>query len=162
MNCKQRLETYLRENDIIYHIQHDTSAYTAQEVAWRDHVPGKLLAKVVIVIADDKPVMLVLPALERVYLPEVARVLGAEVVRLANEEELAREFPDCELGAMPPFGNLYNIPVYVDKALSGNYFIFFQPGTHIDTMSLAYDDFARLVHPVVAEFSLDEALDFAW
>lgn len=162
MNCKEKLEAYLHANHVIYHIQHHPTSFTAQEVAWRDQIPGKLLAKVVLVIADEKPVMLVLAAPDRVYMPEVARVLGAAEVRLAREEEIAVFFPDCQLGAMPPFGNLYNIPVYVDKELSEDYFIFFQAGTHTETISLAYDDYARLVHPAVAEFSLDEAMHYVW
>lgn len=162
MNCKEKLEAYLHENDVTYHVQRHPTVYTAQELAWRDHIPGKLVAKVVIVIAGGEMVMLVLPAPYRVYLPEVARILEAREIRLAHEEEIAGAFPDCELGAMPPFGNLYNIPVYVDRSLADDYFIFFQAGTHTDTMTVAFDDFVHLVHPVIAEFSFDEAVYQAW
>jgi Ala-tRNA(Pro) deacylase len=110
------------------------------------------------VFADDRPIMLVLPATERVYLPEVARLLHAKEVRLAEEREFASTFSDCELGAMPPFGNLYNLPVYVDAALAHEEYIYFQAGSHTDTMSVRYGDFAHLVQPVVLRLTLHELL----
>jgi Ala-tRNA(Pro) deacylase len=154
MQCKERLETYLRENQVAYQVQHHPLAYTAQEVAESEHVPGKLLAKVVMAFADEAPLMLVLPADYRVQ-PETARAaLGAETVRLAHEEEFADTFPDCEIGAMPPFGNLYGVPVVVDQALAEDETIVFQAGTHRDTMSTKYADFARLAKPRVARFAM--------
>src|SRR2546422_11514528 len=107
MDCKETLENYLRESRVAYQVQHHPRAVTAQEVAASEHISGKLLAKVVMVMAGGRLVMLALPAPERVYLPEVARVLGAREVRLADEKEFADAFPGCEVGAMPPFGNLY-------------------------------------------------------
>ncbi len=153
MNCKDRLEAYLRENKVPFQVQHHPVAYTAQEIAASEHVPGKMLAKVVVVFADGKMVMLALPAPYRVDLAKAAGVLGAKAVRLAHEEEFAAAFPDCEVGAMPPFGNLYGLPVYVDKALAEDETIVFQAGTHTDTVSLKYADFQRLVKPSVAEFA---------
>jgi Ala-tRNA(Pro) deacylase len=155
VNCKDRLEAYLRENQVPYNIHHHPTAYTARDVAAQEHILGWLLAKVVIVIADGRMSMLVLPAPEHVHLPEVARVRGAREVRLADEREFATAFPDCEVGAMPPFGNLYNMPVFVDTTLAAEETIFFQAGTHTDTMSMKYADFARLVKPTVIPFSLE-------
>lgn len=151
MSCKEKLETYLRDNKVPYQVQHHALAYTAQEVAASEHVPGKMLAKVVMVKADGKMVMLVLPAPERVNLAQVSAVLGAKDVSLATEAEFAGLFPDCEVGAMPPFGNLYGVPVYVDKELAEDDVIVCQDGTHTDTLSLKYADFERLVKPKVAD-----------
>src|SRR5690242_15747349 len=118
MKCKDKLETYLREKGVAYELQHHPKVFTAQDVAASEHIPGRLLAKVVMVIADGRNIMLVLPAPEHAYIPEAAGVIGAKEIHLAEEKDLRAIFPDCELGAMPPFGNLYNLPVYVDSALA--------------------------------------------
>lgn len=152
MDCKERLENYLRENKVPYQTQHHAQVFTAQEVAASEHVPGKLVAKVVMAIADGKLVMLVLPAPQHVDLAKAAEAVGAREIRLAREEEYEKSFPDCQVGAMPPFGNLYGIPVYVDETLTSDPYIVFQAGTHTDTMSLRYADFARLVEPKIAKF----------
>ena len=152
MNCKERLESYLRENKVPFQVVHHPLAYTAQEVAAAEHVPGKMLAKVVIAFVNGKMVMLSLPAPWRVNLDKAAAALGVKEIRLAHEEEFAAAFPDCEVGAMPPFGNLYDVPVYVDKALTEDDTIVFNAGTHTDTISMKYADFERLVKPIVAEF----------
>lgn len=154
MQAKERLEAYLRENGVAYESRHHPLAYTAQEVAAAEHVPGKMLAKVVIAKADDRMVMLALPAPYRVDFGKLKGVLGAKEVRLAREEEFADLFPDCEVGAMPAFGNLYNLPVYVDKALAEDEKIVMQAGTHTDTIALSYADFQRLVSPTVGEFAV--------
>jgi Ala-tRNA(Pro) deacylase len=153
MLCKDRLESYLRENHVPYQVQHHARAVTAQEIAASEHIPGKMLAKVVLVKADDNIVMLALPASYRVHEARLPEVLGAQDARLAREDEFASSFPDCEVGAMPPFGNLYGVPVLVDRALAEDDTIVVQAGTHTDTLSLKYSDFARLVEPRVAEFS---------
>lgn len=158
MKSKLKLESYLRENGVAYETQHHPQAFTAQEVAASEHISGRVLAKVVMVIADGKPNMLVLAAKEHVYLPEVARLLQANEARLAEESEFAPLFPDCEVGAMPPFGNLYNLPVYVDADLTMEERIYFQAGSHTDTMSMRYGDYARLVRPTVARLTLHELL----
>jgi len=154
MNSKDKLETYLRDNKIPYQVQHHPLAYTAQDVAASEHIPGKMLAKVVMVVADGKMVMLALPAPKRVDLAKVGATLGAKDVRLAGEEEFGVLFPDCEVGAMPPFGNLYGLPVCVDQALAEDEVIVFRAGTHTDTMSVKYADFERLVKPTVADLGL--------
>ena len=153
MTCNKRLEAYLREQQAPYEAQHHRPAYTAQDVAATEHIPGKFMAKVVVVFADDAPVMLVLPASHRIDLAHVGAAIGARSVFFAGEGELAATFPDCEVGAMPPFGNLYKLPVYVDRALAEDATIVFQAGTHTDTISMAYADYARLVKPIVVEFA---------
>jgi Ala-tRNA(Pro) deacylase len=154
MNCKHRLEGYLRENAIPYQTQHHARAITAQEVAATEHVPGKMFAKTVMVTADEETaIMLVLPAPYHVNPEKAAAAVGTREVHLAEEERFAETFPDCEVGAMPPFGNLYDVPVYVDKTLAEDETIVFRAGTHTDTMSVIYADFERLVEPTLAEFA---------
>ncbi len=153
MGCKEDLEAYLRENKVPFQIQHHAVAYTAQEVAAAEHVPGRMLAKVVVLFGDGKLAMFVLPAPSRVELDKAAGILGAKDVRLAHEEEFAERFPGCEVGAMPPFGNLYDMPVYADKSLVDDETIVFEAGTHTDTMSMTYKDYERLVKPTIAEFA---------
>ncbi len=150
MKCRERLEAYLQENAVPYEIQHHPVAYTAQRVADSEHLSGKLLGKVVLVVADEKLLMLVLPAPARVDWTRVAEAVGTDEVRLAHESEFARTFPDCEVGAMPPFGNLYGLPVYLDQDLAANEKLFFQAGTHDETFSIRYADFARLAQPRIA------------
>src|ERR671918_2053880 len=145
MRHKERLETYLRENRVEFQVQPHPPAYTAQEVAATEHVPGRMFAKVVMAMVNGNLTMLVLQAPDAVDLQKVANALGANEVRLAAEDEFAPRFPDCEVGAMPPFGTLYNLPMYVDPALAANETIVVQAGTHTDTISVHYADFARLV-----------------
>ena len=153
MTCKDRLEAYLRDNRVAFHLQHHPLAYTAQEVAASEHIPGKFLAKVVMVVADGKSALLALPATHRIDLDEARHVLGTQSVRLADENELAKAMPDCDVGAIPPFGNLYGLSVYVDKSLAEDKTIIFQAGTHTDTISVKYADFERLVRPTIARFA---------
>jgi Ala-tRNA(Pro) deacylase len=153
MKGMERLQAYLRERQVPFQVQHHPRAYTAQRVAAAEHVSGKLVAKVVMVVADGKLAMLVLRAPDRVDLDKAARALGAATARLATEAEFADAFPDCEVGAMPPFGNLYGFEVLVDRALAEDELIIFPAGTHTDTISLAYQDFERLVAPRVADLA---------
>jgi Ala-tRNA(Pro) deacylase len=146
------LEAYLREKQVPFDVRHHPRAITAQEVAASEHVPGKMLAKTVMVLADGKMVMLALPAPHQVDVDKAGKVLGGEV-RLAKEEEFENTFPDCEVGAMPPFGNLYEVPVYVEAALAEDETIVFRAGTHTDTMSLSYADFEKLAEPTISEFA---------
>ena len=149
MKCRERLEAFLQENSVPYQIQHHPLAYTAQRVADSEHLPGKLLGKVVLVVADGKLAMLVVPAPARVDWLKVAEAVGTDEVRLAHESEFAKAFPDCEVGAMPPFGNIYGLPVFVDEEIASLETAHFQAGTHVETISLRYADFARLVGPKV-------------
>ncbi len=153
MKCRERLEQYLRENGVGFEIMAHSQAYTMQEVAAALHVPGRQVAKVVIVRAEGEMAMLVVPAPCRLDFAQVRTLLGAKKISLAKEEEFADLFPDCAAGAMPPFGNLYNMPVYVDQALVEEASIVFRIGTHRHTMKIAYADFARLAQPTVGEFA---------
>lgn len=153
MSCKQRLEDYLRERGVPYTTHHHARAITAQEVAAAEHVPGKMFAKTVMVVAGDVLAMLVLPAPMHVNSDKAARALGADSARLAGEDAFDRTFADCEVGAMAPFDNLYGVPVYVDEALARDEEIVFRAGTHTDTMTLSYADFERLVAPEVIGFA---------
>jgi prolyl-tRNA editing enzyme YbaK/EbsC (Cys-tRNA(Pro) deacylase) len=129
MQCKDRLESYLRGNEVPFQVQHHVRAFTAQEIASTEHIPGKLVAKVVMVIANGKTVMLALPASHRVDLAAVRTYLEAADVRLAHESEFAETFPDCEVGAMPPFGNLFGVPVR-GRHVSGRGRHHRRPGRH--------------------------------
>lgn len=153
MNCKRKLEDYLREHGVPYGGHHHARAITAQEVAAVEHVPGEMFAKTVMVFADGELAMLVLPAPSHVNPERAADALGVGAVRLAGEDTFEATFPDCEVGAMPPFGNLYGVPVYVDEALAEDEEIIFRAGTHTDTMTVAYADFERLVAPKVIAFA---------
>ena len=150
-SCKSRLEQYFRENHVEYTLEHHPQAFTARGVAASEHVTPARVAKTVIIRADGKLVMVVLPASEDIYVPGLASALGAEYVRLADENEFGPTFPDCEVGAMPPFGNLYGLPVYVDATLGNFETIRFEAGTYTDTMCVKYVDFVRLVNPRVVD-----------
>lgn len=149
----ERLEHYLREHAVAFQVQNHPTTYTAGEVATVEHIPGKMVAKSVIGFADGKTVMLVLPSTYLVDYKKAAHALEAAEFELANEEDLASLFPDCEIGAMPPFGNLYQMPVYVDTSLTTDETIVFPAGSHTETMSLHYADFAQLVQPAVLDFA---------
>lgn len=153
MNCQQRLEQYLRENGASFEVMTHAQVYTMQEVAAALHVSGKQVAKVVMVKAGGKMVMLVVPAPSRLNFAQLRTVLGVKKVGLAKEEEFGPLFADCVTGAMPPFGNLYDLPVYVDQALTEEADIVFRIGTHRHTMKVAYADFSRLAQPTVGEFA---------
>ncbi len=152
MDCRTRLITYLVQHNVDVDVREHEEAFTAQRVAASGDIPGWGFAKVVIVVADGALRMLVLPAPERVDLDVVALTLGVRDVRLAKESEFAGAFPDCELGAMPPFGNLYGIPVIADTTLAAHERIAFEAGTHKVTMAIRWVDYARLVHPEIVDF----------
>jgi Ala-tRNA(Pro) deacylase len=153
MSCKERLTTSLERAAVPYEFHHHPRAYTAQEVAEREHVPGNQVAKVVMILANERLAMLVTRATDQVDLSKAARVLEANDAQLAHEGDFAAVFPDCEVGAMPAFGNLYGLPVVVDRALSSNEEILSQAGTHADTVKVRYQDFQRLVHPLIADIT---------
>jgi Ala-tRNA(Pro) deacylase len=154
MQCRERLEAWFREQRVSFDRQQHSEAFTAQQVAAAEHISGYWVAKVVMAVADGMLAMLVLPAPHRVDLVRLKGVLRAGSVRLAREEEFANLFPDCETGAMPPFGNLYGVPVYVDVRLAQDPHIVFNAGTHRETMRIAYADYERLARPDVADFAV--------
>lgn len=153
MDCKERLEAYFREQGVEYQVQQHPPAYSSQEVAATERVTGWRFAKVVMDVAEGDLVMMVLAAPQEVDTNKVEYGLGGREFRLAKEEEFAYKFPDCEVGAMPPFGNLYGVPVYVDPKLAEDEAIVFEAGTHTETMSVKYADFQKLVKPSVLEMA---------
>jgi Ala-tRNA(Pro) deacylase len=153
MSISAKLQKFLDEHQVKYHVLRHHETYTAPEIAAALHVPGKELAKVVIVKADHEFLMAVLPANFRVNLRELAQATGADKVELATEGEFQNLFPDCEVGAMPPFGNLYDLPVYVDVSLTEDKEIVFEAGSHREAIKMTYADFERLVHPKVIRFA---------
>lgn len=150
----QRLKEFLDSNHVKYVTMQHSPAYTAQEIAASAHVPGKELAKTVMVKLDGKMAMAVLPATEQVDLHLLKTLAGAETAELASEQEFEDIFPGCEIGAMPPFGNLYKLPVYVARPLAKEEAIAFSAGTHTELFGVAYEDFERLVQPTVGSFSV--------
>lgn len=153
MTCRERLANWLSASGVKYDVTFHRTAYTAQDVAASENISGYEVAKVVMAVVDGKLAMLVLPAPHRVDLSTLTKALGAREARLAAEHEFANMFPDCEVGAMPPFGNLYGVPVYVDPILITHPRIVFNAGSHRETMAIAYADFQRLVQPKVIEFT---------
>jgi Ala-tRNA(Pro) deacylase len=152
--ARTRLEEYFRDNAVEYEIEHHPRAYTAREVAASEHVAARRLAKTVMVLEDGEMAMVVLPASDDLSIPELRTALGAVYVRLAEENEFAPAFPDCEVGAMPPLGNLYGLKVYVDEALTKYETIRFEAGTYTETMCIKYADFARLVQPTIVKAAI--------
>ncbi len=149
----EKLKQYLNDNHVSYHSFLHEEAYTAQELAQAAHTPGKEFLKTVVLKTDGSYRMAVLPASRQVDLAAFKREVNAGTVAMATEEEMKRLFPDAETGAMPPFGNLYNIEVYLDESLCQDEFITFNAGTHYEAIRLRYSDFIRLVHPRTASFS---------
>ena len=132
-------------------IQHPV-AFTSSEAAASAHVLGRDFAKTVIIRMEGDLAMVVLPASRRLVLSDLREMLGTDNVRLATELEFKDAFPDCDIGAMPPFGNLYGMRVYVAASLADEQTIAFNAGTHTDVFQIAYADFARLVHPIILDF----------
>ncbi len=149
----QRLKEYLDHEGVQYTNLTHAKAFTAQEVAESAHVSGRTLAKTVIVNLDGELAMAVLPANRKIIIQDLHDVTGAEQVRFATEREFKMRFPDCETGSMPPFGNLYEMEVFVAPSLSEDEMITFTAGTHTDVVQMKYADFERLVHPTVLSFT---------
>ncbi len=149
----KRLKQFLDENRVRYVAISHSPAYTAQQIAASAHVPGKDLAKTVIVKVDGKMAMAVLPAPQRVDLDRLRKALRAQTVELASEREFADRFPGCEPGAMPPFGNLYDMDVYVAEKLTADEEIAFNAGSHTELIRLPFKEFQRLVKPTVVPLS---------
>jgi Ala-tRNA(Pro) deacylase len=144
---------FLDGNHVSYSTLQHPIAFTAQGVAAATHVHGRELAKTVVIRVDGRFVLAVLPAPARVDLKRFREMAGADLVSLATEAEFQGLFPGCEPGAMPPFGNLYGLPVYVDEKLTKDRQIVFNAGTHSEAVKMEYADFERLVQPKVAVFT---------
>lgn len=148
----RKIKEFLDSHGVRYLCLTHSKAYTAQEVAELTHVPGQEMAKTVIVRADGRMVMAVLPASFKIDLNRLREVLEARKVELATELEFKGLFPECEPGAMPPFGNLYGLDVYVDPSLAEDTVIVFNAGTHTEVMRMLFKDFERLVQPKILAF----------
>ena len=144
---------YLDAQQTKYVVITHSPAYTAQEIAAAAHIPGKEMAKTVMMKVDGEMVMVVLPASMKVDLGRLLGATGASEVELAREKEFEHLFPGCDLGAMPPFGNLFGLRTFIAEELTEDEEIAFNAGSHTELIKLAYKDFARLVKPKVAEFT---------
>lgn len=150
----KKLREFLDRHQIKYVTISHSQAFTAQQIAASAHIPGKELAKTVMVKLDGKMAMAVLPASFQVDFELLKEATGARRVELADEEEFKYLFPQCEVGAMPPFGNLYDMDVYVAESLTEDREIAFNAGSHTELIRMAYIDFERLVQPKVLTFSM--------
>ena len=148
-----KVGAFLDEHHVKYVVISHSKAYTAQGIAAVAHIPGQELAKTVIVKLDGALAMAVLPASYQVDLLRLKKLIGVGDAALASEREFKQHFPDCETGAMPPFGSLYGIPVYVDQTLARDSEIAFNAGSHLQLIRMAYADFLKLAKPVVLTFS---------
>ncbi|HUW18431.1 MAG TPA: YbaK/EbsC family protein [Sedimentisphaerales bacterium] len=144
---------FLDKSGVKYEVSEHKPAFTAQRMAAVVHEPGKYVAKPVVVKADGKYVMCVLSANHKIDLAALKKQMKAKSVQLAKEEEMGEIFGDCELGAEPPFGSLYDLPTVMDKALERDDHIMFQAGTHEKAVRMSMDDYRKLASPTVFEFS---------
>lgn len=151
------IQSYLRRNRASYDVIVHTPAYTAQEETAASHIRGREWAKTVVCFAGDEPILAVVPAPSAVDLGRLRAITGEATLRLAREDEFAGLYPDCEPGAMPPFGPLYGQRVVVDASLAENPTVAFHAGTHTDAVRMQYTDFDRLVHPTVGRFAREAA-----
>jgi len=152
-----KLKEFLDSQNVKYvNISH-SAAYTAQEIAASAHIPGQELAKTVMVRLDGNLAMAVLPASYKVDLNALKQATRMNQVELAGEQEFRSQFPECELGAMPPFGNLYDLQVYVDQSLTKDDTIAFNAGSHTELIKLSYKDFESLVRPKILKFAALQA-----
>jgi Ala-tRNA(Pro) deacylase len=152
VSISTRLKGFLDENRIPYSVMTHATAYTAQGAAATMQISGRELAKTVVLRAGEEMILAVLPAPNHVRLDRLAAEVG-KPVWVATEQEFSTLFPDCELGAMPPFGSLYNLAVYVDESLADDEEIVFNAGTHRDAIRMRYEDFVRVVKPKVCSFA---------
>jgi Ala-tRNA(Pro) deacylase len=153
MEIPKRLIERLNDNKVRYEVLHHPEAVTAQRIAQAEHVKGRHHAKVVMVKSGEQHLMMVLPADHQIDLEKVEKVIGKPVA-LDKEQEFKSLFPECAIGAMPPFGNLYGLPTYVDKHLADQDYIVFEAGTHTDAIKLSYRDYEKIVKPKVEDLAI--------
>jgi len=153
MEIPKRLIDCLNENKAQYEILHHPEAVTAQRIAQAEHVKGRHHAKVVIAKSGDRHLMIVLPADHQIDLEKAEKTIG-NAVALGKEQEFKSLFPDCAIGAMPPFGNLYGVPTYVDEHLAEQDYIVFEAGTHTNAIKMSYRDYEKIVKPEVRDLSI--------
>jgi len=162
MPFSTKLKEFLELNHVGYKHTVHPLAYTAREVASAEHLPAREVAKVVIVAAEHTYQMVVLPANRALDLSELRTALGLGHARLATEQEIGSLFPDCDLGAMPPFGNLYNMMVYADSGLAADEWIAFNAGSHTDVVHMRFADFKWLVNPVILPLARELEMSRGW
>jgi Ala-tRNA(Pro) deacylase len=153
MAIPRNIKQYLLNNDATYSPKKHSVAYTSQEIAQVEHVPGGEFAKTVVLEADERMIFAVLPADHVIDLEILKKQAGCSKVSLVSERKFIEKFPDCEPGAMPPFGKLFGLPVYCDSALAKQAEIEFNAGTHVDTVRMTYGTFVKLENPIVVSFS---------
>ena len=153
LKIPKQLIDCLKENKVDYEILHHPEAVTAQRIAQAEHVKGRHHAKIVMVKSGEQHLMTVLPADHQIDLKKLKKAIG-KAVSLDSEQDFKPLFPDCAVGAMPPFGNLYGVPTYVDKSLSQEEYIVFEAGTHTDAIKLSYRDYEKIAKPRVEEFAI--------
>ena len=153
LKIPKQLIDCLKENKVDYEILHHPEAVTAQRIAQAEHVKGRHHAKIVMVKSGEQHLMTVLPADHQIDLKRLKKAIG-KAVSLDSEQDFKPLFPDCAVGAMPPFGNLYGVPTYVDKSLSQEEYIVFEAGTHTDAIKLSYRDYEKIAKPRVEDFAI--------
>lgn len=158
MKILDRWLRYLDGNGVCYSHSVHPRAQTALETAAAERIPPHDLAKIVVYAGDNGFGIVVVAADELLNLPEIARLLGSSSMRLAEEGELAEIFPDCELGAMPPFGQPYEMPVLLDTGIASREFIAFPIGTHCDVIRMSVADYKRLVRPLIGSLTLSRTV----
>jgi Ala-tRNA(Pro) deacylase len=157
----QRLKVFLDSHTVKYVVISHSPAYTALEIAALARIPGKEIAKTVIVNADNKKMMVVLPASHMVDFTSLRTLVHAEHLELTSEQQFKDLFPECEVGAMPPFGNLFNLDVIVADSLAEDEMIAFNAGTHKELVRMTYRDFVQLVQPTVGKLSFPKRYSIA-
>ncbi|MBZ5575196.1 MAG: YbaK/EbsC family protein [Acidobacteriia bacterium] len=162
MPLAEQLQRFLDSHQAKYAISSHHTAFTAREVAAVEHLPAREVAKVVVVFGDGKYHMILIPANRLVDFQEVRHTLGLSQARLATEEELGKLFPDCELGAMPPIGALYGLPLYLDSSLLDEEMIAFNAGTHRDVIHMRTEAFREMTQPAVVSLAREAALRHGW
>jgi Ala-tRNA(Pro) deacylase len=153
----EKLKSFLDEHGVKYVTIKHSKAFTAQQIAASAHVPGKEMAKTVMIKINGDMAMAVLPAPYKVDLEKLQDATGADTLILAEEEEFKTLFPDCEVGAMPPFGNLYGMDVFMAASLADDEQIAFNAGTHTELIKMSFADYVDLVDPVTLRFALETA-----
>jgi Ala-tRNA(Pro) deacylase len=148
-----RVMEFLDKSGVTYEVREHAPVFSAQGLAATEHEHGRCVAKPVIVRADGQYVMCVLPAPQKIDLGRLKEQLGAKDAELADEDQIGKLFPDCELGAEPPFGNLYDLPTLMEKTLEEDDHIMFQAGTHDNAIRMSMADYRKLVEPRVLEFA---------
>ncbi len=145
----QEVENFLRTKNVKYRTVHHSPAFSSQEIAEAAHVPARRLAKVTMVKINGELAMAVLPASEMVDVEALGKLADSKTVQIATEHDFADRFPGCEVGAMPPFGNLWGMKVFVSNGFSKDENIAFEAGSHSELLEIPYTDFERLVEPQV-------------